>query len=50
MKRQFYYIVYHIYMIIIHKNLGLKALLCLNGKCFDFKDKKEILWNFNCNR
>ena len=26
-------------MIIIHRNLGLKFLLCLNGKCFDLKER-----------
>ena len=29
-------------MIIIHMNLELKALSCLNGKCFDFKNKKRF--------
>ena len=37
-------------MIIFHVDLGLKFLLCLNGKCFNFKDKPiQILWTFNCN-
>ena len=43
MKRQFYYIVYYIHMSIIHMNLELKALSCLNGKYFDFKNKKGFM-------
>ena len=29
-------------MIIIHMNLGLKFLLCLIGKCFNFKKKVPL--------
>ena len=33
-------------MIIIHINLGLKFLLCLNGKCFNFKNTHSDLIDF----
>ena len=38
------------YMIITHMSLGLKFLLCLNEKCFDFKKTSQISWIFNRNR
>ena len=41
-----YRIIFIIYMIIIHINLGLKFLLCLNGKCFNFKNTYLDLIDF----